>query len=100
MPRDTNTAIDTFAELVDRIGNLQAQLAPLTAKLKQAQDELKAHGAGKYTGTRFDCTVSEFQRANLDMDAVRAKLSAQFLQAHTSYTDVVQVRCTARKLAV
>jgi hypothetical protein len=53
-------------------------------------------GPGAYEGELFRATVSESERATLDMAAVRAKLSRQFIQANTTVTPVVTVRVAAR----
>ena len=86
-----------LAAAVDEIGLLKAQIAPLEAALKAAQAKLKEHGDGRYEGTLWAATVSTSERATLDLDAVREKLSVQFLTAHTRTTEVVTVRVTAKK---
>lgn len=86
--------------IVDRIGALKAQIAPLEKQLKKLQDELKARGLGRYEGELYDATVFATSRDKLDMDAVRAKLSSQFLTAHTTQTEVVTVKITAKQLAI
>ena len=81
---------------IDRLGELKAlQLGDLREanKLKEVVVEL---GAGAYEGERYRATVSVFERANLDMDAVREKLSPQFIKAHTSVKKVTVVKVTAR----
>lgn len=85
------------SELVDRIGDLAAKIAPLAEKLEELKAELAAKGRGHYEGTRYDATVSVFDRVTLDMKAVRSKLSSQFIRAHSTKSVVVQVRTTARK---
>ena len=86
-----------LAAAVDEIGLLKAQIAPLEQKLKAAQAKLKQHGDGRYEGTLWAATVSTSERESLDLDAVRAKLSVQFLTAHTKVSEVVIVRVTAKK---
>lgn len=89
-----------MTNIVDRIGALKAQMAPLEKQLKKLQDELKARGDGRYEGELYDATVFTSQRDKLDFDAVRAKLSRQFLLANTSQTEVVTVKVTAKQLAI
>ena len=72
---------------VDRIAELAAQIADLNAEKKQLTDELKNIGEGKYYGTEHYLTVSLSERATLDMKAVRAKLTPQFITAHTRVTE-------------
>ena len=86
-----------LAAAVDEIGLLKAQIAPLEQKLKAAQAKLKEHGDGRYEGTLWAATVSTSERATLDMDAVREKLTVQFITAHTKVSEVVTVRVTAKK---
>lgn len=87
-----------MSKLVDRIGALKAQIAPLEKQLKKLQDELKAQGAGRYEGDLYDATVSVSIRETLDMAAARAKLSPQFIAAHTNETEVVTLKVTAKQL--
>jgi hypothetical protein len=86
-----------LAAAVDEIGLLKAQIAPLEAALKAAQAKLKAAGDGRYEGTLWAATVSTSERATLDMDAVREKLTVQFITAHTKVSEVTVVRVTAKK---
>ena len=88
-----------LAAAVDEIGVLKAAIAPLEAKLKAAQAKLKASGDGRYEGLLYDATVFTSERSSLDLDAVREKLSVQFLTAHTRTSEVVTVKVTAKKTA-
>jgi N-methylhydantoinase B/oxoprolinase/acetone carboxylase alpha subunit len=87
---------NNLTSAIDRLGNVKAQIAAL----KKEEDELKAvlieNGVGAYEGEVWRATVSVAERSNLDLDAVREKLSAQFLRAHTTYTEVTSVRVVAR----
>lgn len=91
-------AINNTAAIVDQIGLLKAQLAPQLAQLKKLEEALKASGPGVYTGTHYDATVSLSERETLDQAAVRAKLSPQFIRAHTKVTEVKTLRVVARVL--
>lgn len=85
-----------LADLVDQLGNLKADIANLTTKEKAIKDKLIAAGAAEIDGNIFRATISRGERCTLDMDAVRAKLSPQFIAAHTKETPTVTVRVTAR----
>lgn len=86
-------------DLVDQIGITKAQLAPQLEALKVLETKLKAQGAGAYEGALFRATVSTYEQDRLDMEAVRAKLSVQFLRAHTTQTPVVKLSVKAKVLA-
>lgn len=89
-----------MTNIVDRIGALKASIAPLEKQLKKLQDELKARGAGRYEGELYDASVILSTRESLDMAAVRAKLSHQFITANTRETEVVTLKVTAKQLAI
>jgi len=84
--------------LVDLIGEMKARIAPTLKQLKTLEDKLKAEGPGRYAGLHYEANVFVSEREKLDMDAVRAKLSAQFLRANTSLTSVTTLKVTARQL--
>ena len=89
-----------MTNIVDRIGALKAQIAPLEKQLKKLQDELKARGAGRYEGELYDASVYNVERSTLDQDAVRAKLSPQFIAAHTKVSESLTIKLTAKQLAI
>jgi len=86
--------------LVDRIGTLKAEVAAQMDELKALEAELKAAGPGRTQGDLFEATVTISERDTLDMKAVRAKLSRQFIAANTTTTEVTTLRVTARVLKV
>jgi len=86
--------------LVDRIGTLKAEVAAQMDELKALEAELKAPGPGRTQGDLFEATVTISERDTLDMKAVRAKLSRQFIAANTTTTEVTTLRVTARVLKV
>jgi hypothetical protein len=55
-----------------------------------------ALGAGRHEGQLYCVTVTIAERNTLDMEAVRAKLSRQFIAANTRTTEVTTVKVTAR----
>jgi hypothetical protein len=84
---------------IDELGQLKAQMAELARREKELKNLLIEVGPGAYEGELFRVTVSESARETLDMEAVREKLSPQFLRAHTRVTPVTTVRVTARNSA-
>lgn len=81
---------------IDRLGIVRAQMAELKREEDALRDVLIEQGPGAYEGDLFRATVSLSERATLDMDAVRAKLTAQFIRAHTKLTPVTTVRVAGR----
>jgi hypothetical protein len=84
---------------IDKLGDLLAQIATLEREANKIKAELKSAGPGAYEGDLFRATVSVSERETLDMDAVREKLSPQFIRAHTRVAEVQTVRVAARKAA-
>ena len=69
-------------------------------RFKTKEDELKAAlgdlDVGAYEGELFRLSISETDRETLDMKAVRAHLSRQFIAAHTNVTPVRTLKVSAR----
>lgn len=82
---------------IDALGDVKARLADLLAEEKALKDALAELPAGAYEGERFRLSISVSDRDTLDMEAVREKLSAQFIRAHTTTTSVRALRVSARK---
>jgi hypothetical protein len=91
--------MNNLTSTIDQLGVLNAEIA----KLEAAADALKAIlvevGPGKYQGERYAVTVTKpTTRDVLDMEAVRAHLSVQFITAHTTQSPVkASVRVSVRK---
>lgn len=83
--------------LIDRLGELKAKIAELQSEEKALKTEIINLGEGAHDGDLFRATVSFSERETLDMEAVREKLSPQFIRAHTNLTPVTTVRVVARK---
>jgi uncharacterized Zn finger protein len=77
---------------VDKLAEIRAKIADLKKLETLLVNELKQSGTGTYDGTTHYAVVSEFSRETLDMDAVREKLSRQFIKAHTKVTEGLQIR--------
>ena len=96
----TKPTKSNIAALVDDLGVLKAQIADLALREKAIKDQLVEAGPGAFEGEFYRAAVSVSQRETLDMDAVREKLSPQFIAAHTKVTETVSVRVSARSGAV
>lgn len=81
---------------VDYLGHLKAQAATIEDIEKRFKEKLIQSGQDKIDGELFKATVSVSDRATLNMEKVRAKLSPQFIAANTNVTQVVMVRIVAR----
>ena len=81
---------------VDRLGKINAQIADLQVEADTLIAKIKLRGVGAYEGRLFRATVSKSSRDVLDMEAVRGKLSAQFIAAHTRQTAVITCRVVSR----
>ena len=69
--------------IIDKLASLRAEIQKLKEEEAKIVDHLKSRGAGVYEGQLHYVVVSEVTRKTLDMKAVRAKLSRQFIQANT-----------------
>ena len=88
--------MNNLGPIVDELGRVKAMMANLAEREEALKAQLIEAGPGAYEGALFRVTVSKSERANLDLEAVRSKLSPQFLRAHTSYSPVTTVRVVAR----
>lgn len=63
------------ASPVDRLGQINAQIAELQEKAKILADEIKGWGPGVHAGDLFSATVAEIPgRESIDPKAMQAKL--------------------------
>lgn len=87
---NVSATIDTFGYLCAQIAELDSQRKAVRACL------IEACGEGAHEGDLYRITISTADRNTLDMEAVRAKLSRQFIAANTTVTEVTTVKATAR----
>jgi len=90
---------EQITAMVDKIGDLKAQIAKLESQYNADVNVLKAMGTDRYYGELFEVNVFDQTQSRLDMEAVRAKLSPQFIAAHTTTKDVRVAKVTARLIA-
>jgi hypothetical protein len=81
---------------IDKLGRLLAEIAELTKQADVIKSQLKVLGDGNYEALVFRASVSTSERSTLDMEAVRAHLSRQFIQANSKVTETTTVRVVAR----
>ncbi len=82
--------------VMDRLGELLARIANLTADADDLKAKLAKRGDGAYEGELFRATVKSGKRKKLNMEAVYAKLSPQFIAANTTSTPCTTVKVVAR----
>ena len=90
----------------DYLGATLAQIADLTVIADRLKAELKAQGDGAYEGSLFRATVSSYDTENPDgvlkaeyeavIEKYRAKLSRQYLFAHTVTKTIQRVMVKAK----
>lgn len=83
--------------LIDALGKLKAQIADLQKQEEILKRAIIESGVTAEEGELFRVTVTNAVRETLDMEAVREKLSPQFIRAHTKETFYTTVRVSARK---
>jgi hypothetical protein len=71
---------------IDNLGYFLAEAAEWIKKAEAIKKKIKKFGDGSYEGLFYRATCSEYDQKRLNMDAVRAKLSAQFIRANTTVT--------------
>ena len=77
---------------IDKLASVRAEIQKLKEEETRIVDLLKKRGTGTYKGQEHYAVVSEVTRKTLDMKAVRAKLSRQFIQANTNESTSIQLR--------
>lgn len=87
---------DLISSTIDELGQLKAQIAELKKREDELKDILESAGITKAEGELFRVSITESVRETLDMEAVRAKLSPQFIRAHVIITKYTTVRVSAR----
>jgi hypothetical protein len=88
----TKSTSSNLEPLIDALGDIRARIAELEKKETEIKNALKELEPGAYEGERYRLTVTLADREKLDMEAVREKLSAQFLRAHTTVFPVRTLR--------
>lgn len=79
---------------IDRLGHLNEAIASLKAEADAIRREFKKAGITQGHTNEFDLSVSVSIRTYLDQAAVKAKLSPQFIAAHTRKAEVKSIKVT------
>lgn len=88
--------MSNIVNLIDDYGLLCAIAAEIEIKKKDMKAQLEALGEGAHEGTFFRVTITKCTKETLNMEAVKAKLSRQFIQANTRETNYFLIRAGAR----
>jgi hypothetical protein len=87
--------------MVDELGQLQDQAAALAAQIDTLKTTIKALGAGRYLGSRWQSVVtaeSESDKVNWEAVAMHFSPSRQLLTAHTkTVVNVPRITTTIQK---
>ena len=87
--------------MVDELGQLQDHAAALAAQIDTLTTTIKALGAGRYLGSRWQSVVtaaSESDRINWEAVAMHFEPSRQLLKAHTkTVVNVPKIITTIQK---
>lgn len=95
-PLSSSLSGSNIAPLVDALGRVKAQIAPLAKEEKTLKEQFSALGEGIYCGKLFDASVSFSERETLDAEMVAKYLTAAQLKRCKKKSDIVTVRVTAR----
>jgi len=92
----TNVVPFALFPIVDEYGVLCAEMAALKVRQAVLKKQMLDVGLAEMEGALFRITISTCVAETLDMEAVREKLSVQFITAHTIKTERTTVRCVSR----
>lgn len=95
--RRTKPAVRSIASIVDELGLLKAQIAPLSAREKELKEQLVACGLADCVGTLYDANVSRSTRVSLDSKKIRKVHGKEWCALFEKSAEVVTVTVTARK---
>ena len=84
----------TISTNIDRLGSLNEQIKSLQSQADSIKKALKVAGVEHADGRDFHLDVVTQERSYLDQKAVKAKLSPQFLAAHTRTSTVRSFKVT------
>jgi hypothetical protein len=79
---------------IDTLGDINAEIKRLKELKELLREEIEAMGQGTHEGEEYQAEVSSYDKGTLDMKAVRAKLSHQFIRANTNTISVTNVKVT------
>lgn len=92
MAKTTTKPVAITTDMVDELASVRDQLKALTAREKYLKEIFRKGGDAIYRGNQHQVEIKFTTRPQLDMEAVRAYLSAEFIAANTGEVDVMNIR--------
>lgn len=85
--------------MVDRLGELRAEMKALKDEAKDIEDYLKSAGDGRYDGERYSATVTTSSRTSVDWKGIALKMKASeyMKKAYSKVAEVCTLKLTAHK---
>lgn len=88
------------ASLVDRLGDVKAEIADLEKKEKELRDEFVSLGLDSADGSLFHATVSRYDRVTTDWKALKEEYHPpkflEMVEKHSRSTPAVTVKVFSR----
>lgn len=92
MAKTTTKPTIITSSMVDELASVRDQLKALTAREKHLKETFRKSGAAIYRGDHYQIEIVFTTRPQLDMDAVRAKLSPAWIAENTGEVEVMNIR--------
>ena len=92
MAKTTTKPVTITTDMVDELASVRDQLKALTAREKHLKEIIRAGGDAIYRGDQHQIEIKFTKRPQLDMDAVRAKLPAEWIAENTGEVEVMNIR--------
>jgi hypothetical protein len=92
MAKTTTKPVAITTDMVDELASVRDQLKALTAREKYLKEQFRKGGDAIYRGDQHQIEVKFTTRPQLDMDAVRAKLTPAWIAANTGEVEVMNIR--------
>jgi hypothetical protein len=92
MAKTTTKPTTITTDMVDELASVRDQLKALTAREKHLKEIFRAGGDAIYRGDQHQIEIKFTKRPQLDMDAVRAKLPAEWIAENTGEVEVMNIR--------
>jgi hypothetical protein len=92
MAKTITKPVAITTDMVDELASVRDQLKALTAREKYLKEIFRKGGDAIYRGDQHQIEIKFTTRPQLDMDAVRAKLSPAWIEEHTGEVEVMNIR--------